>query len=261
VRGKIVVLAAGALMTPAILLASKSPDWPHGLANDHDVVGRNFMRHLVDGYLFGIKSKAPVAGQIKELSFNDLYLVDGVKYGTVQSLGFIPSYDFVMNASRGARRWLGLLRWPGRALWERLRRRIVPIAAILEDLPYADNRVRLVDSPRGEGPRVQLEYRIRDNEKRRLQEFQRRLKQIFKPYRPIHGSASTVNSALGHACGTCRFGTDPKSSVFDAINRAHGVENLYCVDTSILPSSSGINPSLTIAANALRVADHLHDRL
>lgn len=261
VRGKVVVLAAGALMTPAILLASKSSDWPRGLANDHDVVGRNFMRHLVDGYLFGIKSKEPVAGQIKELSFNDFYQVDGVKYGTVQSLGYIPSYDFIMNASRGARRWLGLARWPGRPLWERLRRRIVPIAAILEDLPYADNRVQLVDSPSDEGPRVRLEYRIRDNEKRRLKDFQRRLKEVFKPYRPLHGSASAVNSALGHACGTCRFGTDPKSSVFDSMNRAHGLDNLYCVDTSILPSSSGINPSLTIAANALRIAHHLDDRL
>lgn len=59
---------------------------------------------------------------------------------------------------------------------------------------------------------------------------------------------------LGHVCGTCRFGTDPATSVLNAQNRAHEVANLYVVDTSFFPSSAGLNPSLTVAANALRVA-------
>jgi len=69
------------------------------------------------------------------------------------------------------------------------------------------------------------------------------------------------NAAIAHACGTCRFGTDPATSVLDADNRAHGLDNLYVVDASFFPSSSGTNPSLTIAANALRVAAHLRDRI
>lgn len=261
VRGRFIILGAGALMTPALLLASKSVAWPGGLANDHDVVGRNFMRHFVDIYLFKVKTKEPVAGQVKELSFNDLYLADGVKYGTVQSLGMIPSFDFLMNTTRSTRRWFGLLRRPGSWLLNRFRQRVVAIAAIMEDLPYLDNRVALVDSPRDDGPRVRLEYHAHDNDKRRLKEFQTRLKKSFKPYKPLHASASAANNALGHACGTCRFGTDVKTSVFDAMTRAHGLDNLYCVDTSILPSSGGINPSLTIAANALRVGEHIDGRL
>jgi choline dehydrogenase-like flavoprotein len=63
--------------------------------------------------------------------------------------------------------------------------------------------------------------------------------------------------AFGHVCGTCRFGTDPASSVLDPWNRAHGLSNLFVVDASFFPTSGGINPALTIAANALRVAYHL----
>jgi choline dehydrogenase-like flavoprotein len=65
------------------------------------------------------------------------------------------------------------------------------------------------------------------------------------------------NQRIAHVCGTCRFGDDPAQSVLDRNNRAHGLANLYIVDSSFFPSSGGTNPSLTIAANALRVADHL----
>ena len=65
-------------------------------------------------------------------------------------------------------------------------------------------------------------------------------------------------STLGHVCGTCRFGTDPKTSVLDPQNRTHEVDNLYVVDASFFPSSTGLNPSLTVAANALRVAAHVN---
>jgi choline dehydrogenase-like flavoprotein len=66
---------------------------------------------------------------------------------------------------------------------------------------------------------------------------------------------------LAHACGTCRFGSDPGTSVLDANNRAHELDNLYVVDSSFFPTSGGTNPSLTIAANALRVAAHLGARV
>jgi choline dehydrogenase-like flavoprotein len=65
------------------------------------------------------------------------------------------------------------------------------------------------------------------------------------------------NQRIAHACGTCRFGDDPRTSVLDRSCRAHGLENLYVVDSSFFPTSGGTNPSLTIAANALRVAEML----
>jgi choline dehydrogenase-like flavoprotein len=68
-------------------------------------------------------------------------------------------------------------------------------------------------------------------------------------------------AALGHACGTCRFGADPDTSVLDRWNRAHEVSNLYVVDGSFFPTSGGLNPALTIAANALRVAHHLESTI
>ena len=68
------------------------------------------------------------------------------------------------------------------------------------------------------------------------------------------------NRRIAHACGTCRFGDDPRASVLDRNCRAHGLDNLYVVDSSFFPTSGGTNPSLTIAANALRVAAHLTGR-
>jgi len=88
--------------------------------------------------------------------------------------------------------------------------------------------------------------------------FLRQIKEVLKPFRALTLRTGERNSTLGHVCGTCRFGTDPKTSVLDPQNRAHGVDNLYVVDGSFFPSSSGLNPSLTIAANALRVAAHLN---
>src|SRR5581483_4384802 len=91
----------------------------------------------------------------------------------------------------------------------------------------------------------------------------------------LQGFAATVRSHLDlvplessfgmpnvtHVCGTCRFGDDPRTSVLDRHNRAHDLENLYVVDASFFPSSGGTNPSLTVAANALRVAGIVDERL
>ena len=70
---------------------------------------------------------------------------------------------------------------------------------------------------------------------------------------PLYGTA--------HQAGTVRFGTDPKSSVLDPWCKAHELENLYVVDTSFFPSIAAVNPTLTTVANAMRVGDHLLDRL
>jgi choline dehydrogenase-like flavoprotein len=80
---------------------------------------------------------------------------------------------------------------------------------------------------------------------------------VLEPFRKRTLGSGKDNANLGHVCGTCRFGTHPKTSVLDPQNRAHEVDNLYVVDTSFFPSSAGLNPSLTVAANALRVAAHV----
>jgi choline dehydrogenase-like flavoprotein len=68
-------------------------------------------------------------------------------------------------------------------------------------------------------------------------------------------------AGLAHQCGTCRFGNDPKISVLDRDCKTHDTDNLYVVDGSFFPSSGAVNPSLTIIANALRVGEHLLERM
>ena len=115
------------------------------------------------------------------------------------------------------------------------------------------------DSPGSDGrQRMRMHYRLHAGETERHATFLRLFKETLKPFRSRGLGSGKDNSNMGHVCGTCRFGTDPTTSVLNAHNRAHDVDNLYVVDTSFFPSSAGLNPSLTVAANALRVADHVN---
>ena len=146
-----------------------------------------------------------------------------------------------------------------RPIYERFFSGGLVLEAVLEDLPYLDNRVLPCGEPSSDGrQRLRLQYRLHASEIERRAVFLRQLKQVFEPFRTIILRAAKANAVLAHVCGTCRFGTDPKTSVLDPQNRAHEVDNLYVVDGSFFPSSTGINPSLTIAANALRVAAHVN---
>ena len=146
-----------------------------------------------------------------------------------------------------------------RPIYERFFSGGLVLASIMEDLPYLDNRVLPSDRPSLDGrQRLQIQYRFHPSEIERRAVFLRQVKEVLKPFRKITLRGAKNNAALAHVCGTCRFGTDPKTSVLDPQNRAHQVDNLYVVDASFFPSSTGINPSLTIAANALRVAAHLN---
>ena len=107
---------------------------------------------------------------------------------------------------------------------------------------------------------MRFEYRYPDELRARVARFRSRVAHALRPHRTFVLSGDN-NLNFGHVCGTCRFGDDPATSVLDRDNRAHGLANLYVVDASFLPSSGGTNPSLTIAANALRVAGAVHARL
>jgi choline dehydrogenase-like flavoprotein len=260
-RGKIVVLAAGALSTPGILLNSTSADWPHGVANNSGMVGRNLMRHLLDLYVIALPFSGPVRGQIKEIGFNDFYHFNGGKYGNVQSFGPLPSMRYLLNrpAPNLQRRFLRHAVSLATPPWDRFRHSRLVLASILEDLPYAENRVLPAASANGVS-RIKFQYTIHAHERRRQTEFRASLANVLKPSSYFRMRADG-NTMLAHVCGTCRFGADPKSSVLDATNRAHDLSNLYVCDSSFFPSSAGINPALTVAANALRVAAHVQDRL
>lgn len=260
-RARVVVLAAGALHTPGILLASRSPAWPSGLANGSGLVGRYLMRHYVDLYVLRAGLQEGLNAQWKELAFNDFYRGEA-KWGSVQSFGALPpvpllvaslEHDLRRGAIPLAGRLFPLAKPFVRAYLERLLSSGPIMASVMEDLPYRDNRVE-VEPATG---RVSIHYVLHTDERRRIAALRSRLRRLFRPYRPLLLPQAENNERLAHACGTCRFGADPAHSVLDANNRAHELDNLYVVDASFFPSSGGINPALTVAANALRVAKHI----
>jgi choline dehydrogenase-like flavoprotein len=258
-KAKVVVLASGALTTPVLLLNSRSGDWPRGLANGSDWVGRNLMRHLLDLIEIWPQPDGRVTAPNKEIGLNDFYFFEGQKYGTVQSFGAIPPIEWLTNRPGWRGKGLRLMSPAVRRIYERFFTGGLALAAMLEDLPYLDNRVLRWDRPSSDGrQRLRIQYRLHASEIERRAVFLSQLKDVLKPFRKIRLGSGTDNANLGHVCGTCRFGTDPKTSVLDAQNRAHEVDNLYVVDTSFFPSSAGLNPSLTVAANALRVAAHVN---
>jgi choline dehydrogenase-like flavoprotein len=128
---------------------------------------------------------------------------------------------------------------------------------MVEDLPYPHNRVEL---SQGGDRSVAIRYRPGDYERRRVERMRSLMKGALAPLRYRRIDETGNNRRIAHACGTCRFGDDPRASVLDRNCRAHGLDNLFVVDSSFFPTSGGTNPSLTIAANALRVAAFLTGR-
>jgi len=248
----IVVLAAGALATPRLLLGSRSGSFPSGVANGSGMVGRHVMRHCIDLWVLrrGPRTQSPM--DAKSLGFSDLYEVDQERLGTVQSFG-PPAPLAVLRQRPGLNPWR--LMGPLAPLaWRRFNDRPI-LASILEDLPYPDNQVSLTANGQ---PR--LRYRLGRSELRRRGVMRSQLRRRLRGLGATRPPGGEPFEALGHVCGTCRAGTSPQDSVLDGTNRAWEVDNLYVVDASFFPSSAGINPALTVAANALRVAEHLCER-
>jgi len=266
-HGTTIVLAAGALETPRLLLNSNTKQWPDGLANDSGLVGRNLMRHYVDLYALLPRSRKDHPGNLKELAFNDFYQFNGQKFGTVQSFGALPPSAVIIDGMEKTlqdegQRWLVPFLKIGKPLirrsLERMFSRRVLFASIMEDVPYLDNRVMLSNESNSKThSRLSIQYKIRPHEQNRIQLFRSQLAKAFSPNRFMLIKQAENNERIAHACGTCRFGLDPQESVLDINNRAHRLDNLYIVDSSFFPSSAGTNPSLTLAANALRVAEQI----
>lgn len=266
-RARTVIVAAGAYMTPALLINSRSHEWPDGLANRSGLVGRYLMLHTTDFLVVDPGEWHPADGPRKALALNDFYNDDGQKLGTLQSAGFPIEAWFAeaylrFAAQRDPTAWgARSQRTMDRAarIAEQVFRAATLMVTIVEDLPYAHNRI-VVD--RGSSNGMRFEYTYTDELKQRNKRFRQRIAEVLAPRlqtRVIAFGDNNIN--YGHVCGTCRFGDDPTESVLDRNNRAHGLDNLYVVDASFFPSSGGTNPSLTIAANALRVAGVIHAQL
>ena len=266
VSSKFVVLAAGAFMTPAILLRSRSQFWENGLCNRFDCVGRNLMMHASEVVAIRPPEKLPADGPRKAISVNDFYLKDGRKLGTLQSMGISVNAGIIANyldrrVEKDATWYLQCGSF-GRKVLARISDKVfhhsVVMVAIIEDLPYWGNRIVLDESaPNG----LHFEYTYPDELRERSEAFRSLLKEALSKRLTVMRLNGANNLNFGHICGTCRAGIDPQTSVVDRNGRSHDVENLFIADASIFPSSGGTNPSLTIAANALRTADVIHREL
>jgi len=259
IHGKTVILAAGSLASPAILLRSAAPAWPDGLANRSGMVGRNLMRHLIDLYAVRPNTREPSDNRRKELAFNDFYFHNGIKLGSVQSFGRLPPPGLLtahLQADIGELlgTWAKSAFHLAKPLLKRVLKPMVEnhlvLAGMIEDLPYSDNQVTL--APSGG---IRIRYRLHNEATARVKLQRRLISDSLRHYPVRLIKQAENNERIAHACGTCRFGDAPETSVLNRDNRAHELENLYIVDSSFFPSSAGTNPALTIAANALRVAD------
>ncbi len=258
----VVVVSAGAINSAALLLRSANDRHPRGLANGSDVVGRHYMGHVNSVLMALSKCPNPTVFQ-KTLALNDFYFgCEDWAYpmGHVSFVGKLDGETLKAGAPRIAPGWtLDLMARHSLDFW-----------LTSEDLPDPENRVTLD----GDG-RIVLRYRPNNEEghKRLVAKLESLLNAQTKCRDHGHSCHQGVfarNLFLGqriplagvaHQNGTIRFGQDPATSALDVNCKAHELDNLYVVDGSFFPSSSAVNPALTIMANALRVADHLRPRL
>ncbi len=255
--GDIVVVSCGAINSAALLLRSASDRHPTGLANTSGVVGRHYMRHNNSALMAISKEQNPTVFQ-KTLALNDYYFgADDFDYplGHIQMLG---KSDAEMLKGEA----------PDWAIWrpeiplEIMARHALDFWLTSEDLPDPENRVAL-------GSNGEIVLHLRENNLEGHRRLHDKIKKILRMSgcreqllpRSLYLGKRVPIGGTAHQCGTIRFGTDPKTSALDTNCKAHDLDNLYVVDGSFFVSSGAVNPALTIIANALRVGDHLMQRL
>ncbi len=250
----VVVVSCGAINSAALLLRSANDPHPNGLANSSDVVGRHYMCHNNSALLAISKRPNPTKFQ-KTVGLNDFYFRSedwDFPMGHLQMLGKSNAIMLEGDAPSFA---------PGLAL-DFIAKHAMVFWITSEDLPDPENRVTV--NSKGA---ISLHYRENNLEghKRIIAKLKGMLGKIgceekLLPCTFYLGKKIPL-AGTAHQSGTVRFGGDPKTSALDANCKAHDLDNLYVVDSSFFPSSTAVNPGLTIMANALRVADHLRGKL
>ena len=253
------VVACGAANTAKLLLESASDRHPNGLANGSDQVGRNYMFHDSTAVL-ALSREENLTGYQKTLGLNDFYFgSDDFEYplGNVQMVGKSQAEMF-----RGERP--GETKLAPEWTLARMARHAIDFWLSSEDLPRPENRVT-VDR---EG-KLTLAYAETNAEAKKtpVREGEVAAREArHEPRSPhpslrLHEERHPDRAAAPTRQERARFGTDPATSVLDVNCKAHELDNLYVVDTSVFPSIGAVNPALTAMANSLRVGDHLLERL
>ena len=256
--GDLIVLACGAANTAKLLLTSANDRHPHGLANGSDQVGRNYMFHNSQAVLALSRDENPTIFQ-KTLGLNDFYFAGNVHdypLGNIQMVG--KSQEPMFRGERPGETRLA----PHWSL-DRVAKHAIDFWLSTEDLPLPDNRVSvdgegkltLAYTATNETPKKELYKQLRSM----LGQLHMEPDHLFNRFAYMKNEIPVAGCA--HQAGTCRMGDDPATSVVNADCRAHELDNLYVVDTSVFPSIGAVNPALTAMANSLRVGDQLLDRM
>jgi len=256
-RGDIVVVSCGATNSAKLLLMSANDKHPNGLANGSDQVGRNYMYHNSQAVLAISEEPNPTFFQ-KTIAINDFYFgMDGFDFpmGSIQMIG--KSVGEMYKGEKPLETALAPI-----GLLNDVARHAVDFWLSTEDLPDPNNRVTVYDgtvtlsyTPNNQVPQQKLYHKL----KSMLPHLGMKADHLIP--RNAYLKTEIPVAGVAHQAGTCRFGSDPKSSVLDVNCKAHELDNLYVVDTSFFVSIGAVNPALTAMANAIRVGEHLAARL
>jgi len=226
-----------------LLLGSADDQHPNGLANSSGLLGRNYMAHNNTALTAVAPLRSNPTVFQKTMAVNDFYFGDddfAWPMGNIQLLGKLQAG--MLSAAKP---------YIPKPLLTAMTKRSVDWWVMSEDLPDPENRVVL-------GSDGKIQARWQANNRVAHRELIKRAARMMRRA----GYAFVFTETLGietnsHQCGTARFGDDPATSVLDPFCKTHDIENLYVMDSSFFPSSTAMNPALTICAQALRVADHL----
>lgn len=253
----IVVAACGALSTALLLLRSGNEQHPNGLANGSDQVGRNYIRHNMSVLMALMKEPNHTVFQ-KTLALSDYYFKsDDWEF----PLGLIQMCATSHAEQIKGESLPGWLEWLPDMPFEKMAEHSMDFWLQSEDLPRPENRIYY------DGDRVVLD--VTENNMEAHHRLKDKLKAMISAIgghpvlaeRRLYLGKDIPISGTAHQAGTARFGTDPATSVLDLDCKAHELDNLYVADASFFPSIGAVNPTLTIIANALRVADRIKERL
>lgn len=244
------IIACGAVNSAALFLRSANYAHPNGLANSSGQVGRNLMLHH-NGCLVAFTKKINDCIFQKSLGLADFY------HGAEDSAFPLGEIQLMGRNDPDTIMWMAEDIYPGKT-YEELKTMAIDFWLTAEDLPSPDNRVTLKDDGSIKVEYSPTNYTAYEKLKDKLKGIFEKLGTIDPDYKDVQWKGYDLDvSGMSHQNGTLRFGTDPSTSVLDTNCKAHDLHNVYVVDASFFPSCGAFNPALTIAANALRVGDHL----
>jgi choline dehydrogenase-like flavoprotein len=260
IRGQKFVLAAGALRTPILLQKAKNLGTSLGFS-ELKSIGHYLMRHFVDLYTLSwpewnrlsLEEKAHLA-RVKAWGTETILGETGERLGIFQSFGSLPPQEYIWKEFQEQFprvQWIPGIRQILASLTPRLFRYPTG-ASLVEDEPQETNFVRL-----GQANTLEIQYSISPADHKRIIQMRTKLTKILGKNIVRFFPEAHNNCRLAHACGTCRMGQDVLTSVTDEFGQVHQAENLWIADASVFPSSTDKNPSMTISAHALRMAQRM----